>query len=274
MSIELVSRVLNLELPERPATAPSAHVLKSVLLGLANHAYPDGTDAYPSVSTLMRYTALTRRAVQRALRALVDMRLIAEGDQRIVGIKYRGDRHPTNYNLLIDQWPDPVDGGRSPVDKPSTVSTAGRTSRPRGGSPKRARGVHGDMHGAYRERTNRPIEPSREGGSAGLVVPASSVAALHPPTDPPELDPAVPRCARHAGEQEPPPCHGCRRVRERQERQERSVVVELAQRPALSECLSCASPIKRGSEQPDGLCRGCRSAAQLPPGAPIGAACG
>jgi hypothetical protein len=33
-----------------------------VLVGLANHAGPDGTAAFPSVATLVRYTRLAERS--------------------------------------------------------------------------------------------------------------------------------------------------------------------------------------------------------------------
>jgi hypothetical protein len=43
---------------------------KLVLLGLANHARPDGTEARPAVATLAAYAFCSDRTVQRVLRAL------------------------------------------------------------------------------------------------------------------------------------------------------------------------------------------------------------
>ena len=47
---------------------------KVILIGLANHAHPDGTHAFPTVETLQRYAGgekpLDRRTVQRRLREL------------------------------------------------------------------------------------------------------------------------------------------------------------------------------------------------------------
>ena len=40
---------------------------KFVLVGLANHAGPDGTGAFPSVATLVRYTGLSERTVRTCL---------------------------------------------------------------------------------------------------------------------------------------------------------------------------------------------------------------
>jgi hypothetical protein len=43
----------------QPSTA-----CKFVLVGLANHAGPDGIGAFPSVATLVRYTGLSERTVR------------------------------------------------------------------------------------------------------------------------------------------------------------------------------------------------------------------
>ena len=51
MSVEAISWALNL--PPVPANRVAC---KFVLAGLANHAGPDGTGAFPSVATLVRYT--------------------------------------------------------------------------------------------------------------------------------------------------------------------------------------------------------------------------
>ena len=38
-----------------------------MLVGLANHAGPDGTGAFPSVATLVRHTGLSERTVRTCL---------------------------------------------------------------------------------------------------------------------------------------------------------------------------------------------------------------
>jgi hypothetical protein len=63
MSIEALNWALNLKL-DRPA-------LKSVLIGLANHANPTGA-AWPSVDRLSLYTGYSTRAVQRSLKELCE----------------------------------------------------------------------------------------------------------------------------------------------------------------------------------------------------------
>jgi hypothetical protein len=72
MSVEVIARVLS--------DSPTAGNAKVVLLGIANHAHPDGSHAYPSVETLARYARVSRRTVQRVLRALErDGQIVREG---------------------------------------------------------------------------------------------------------------------------------------------------------------------------------------------------
>ncbi len=52
--------------PEVEAGQPSS-ACKFVLVGLANHADPDGGGAFPSVATLVRYTGLSERTVRTCL---------------------------------------------------------------------------------------------------------------------------------------------------------------------------------------------------------------
>ena len=44
---------------------------KFVLLGIANHSKPDGTNSFPSLETLCKYTLLSKSSVQRAIKSLV-----------------------------------------------------------------------------------------------------------------------------------------------------------------------------------------------------------
>jgi DNA-binding transcriptional regulator PaaX len=74
MSVEAISWALNLApVPADRGGQPSS-ACKFVLVGLANHAGPDGTAAFPSVVTLVRYTGLSERTVRTCLD-----RLAAEG---------------------------------------------------------------------------------------------------------------------------------------------------------------------------------------------------
>jgi hypothetical protein len=67
VSVEAISWALNLA-PFRPTVAGSCPApCKFVLVGLANHAGPDGTGAFPSVATLVRYTGRSERTIRTSL---------------------------------------------------------------------------------------------------------------------------------------------------------------------------------------------------------------
>jgi DNA-binding MarR family transcriptional regulator len=72
-----------------------------VLLSLANHAHPDGTNAFPGVATIAHETRMKRRNVQYALRELE-----ASGV-----IKRTGDRRGTNVYRVV-QGAQKTTGGR------------------------------------------------------------------------------------------------------------------------------------------------------------------
>jgi Helix-turn-helix domain len=64
VSVEAISWALNLApVPAGRGGQPSS-ACKFVLVGLANHAGPDGTAAFRSVATLVRYTGLAERTVR------------------------------------------------------------------------------------------------------------------------------------------------------------------------------------------------------------------
>jgi DNA-binding IclR family transcriptional regulator len=56
---------------------------KLVLVGLANHAGPDGAGAFPAVRTLIRYTGLPERTVRTCLDRLERGGLIRPGGSRL-----------------------------------------------------------------------------------------------------------------------------------------------------------------------------------------------
>jgi hypothetical protein len=82
-------------LREAPVTDTSAVL---VLVGLANHASDEGTDAYPSRATLARYARCSVRTVQTKLNLLEKEGVIRRGDQQKVA-HLRGDRRPVVYDL-------------------------------------------------------------------------------------------------------------------------------------------------------------------------------
>ena len=99
MSIEAISWALNAApIP----TGRNASTLAFVLVALANHADPDGHNAFPAVATLARYTRLSERSVQYALRNLEDLNLITPSDPDIVAAYVkRADRRPQGWDLPV-----------------------------------------------------------------------------------------------------------------------------------------------------------------------------
>src|SRR5258707_15529276 len=84
VSVEAISWALNLApVPADRGGQPSS-ACKFVLAGLANHAGPDGTGAFPSVATLVRYTGLSERTVRTCLDRLEAAAIISACDPEIV----------------------------------------------------------------------------------------------------------------------------------------------------------------------------------------------
>jgi Helix-turn-helix domain len=102
VSVEAISWALNLApVPADRGGQPST-ACKFVLVGLANHAGPDGTAAFPSVATLVRYTGLAERTVRICLDRLEAEAIIASCDPDIVAARIkRADRRPQGWDLNL-----------------------------------------------------------------------------------------------------------------------------------------------------------------------------
>ena len=102
VSVEAISWALNLApVPADQGGQPSS-ACKFVLVGLANHAGPDGTAAFPSVTTLVRYTGLSERTVRTCLDRLAAAGIIAPCDPGIVAARIkRADRRPQGWDLNL-----------------------------------------------------------------------------------------------------------------------------------------------------------------------------
>jgi hypothetical protein len=102
VSVEAISWALNLApVPADRGGQPSS-ACKFVLVGLANHAGPDGTGAFPSVATLVRYTGLAERTVRTCLDRLAAEGIIAPCDPGIVAARIkRADRRPQGWDLNL-----------------------------------------------------------------------------------------------------------------------------------------------------------------------------
>ena len=66
MSVEALTWALNLAPVPVDSNGKPNDSCAFVLVGLADHAGPDGRGAFPSVKTLMRYTRKSERTVDRA----------------------------------------------------------------------------------------------------------------------------------------------------------------------------------------------------------------
>ena len=81
-----------------------------MLVGLANHAGPDGTAAFPSVATLVRYTGLSERTVRTGLDRLAADGIISPCDPDIVAARIkRADRRPQGWDLNLSLVRDDLD---------------------------------------------------------------------------------------------------------------------------------------------------------------------
>jgi hypothetical protein len=100
VSVEAISWALNLApVPADRGGQPSS-ACKFVLVGLANHAGPDGTGAFPSVATLVRYTGLSERTVRTCLDRLEAGGIIQACDPDIIAAQIkRADRRPKGWDL-------------------------------------------------------------------------------------------------------------------------------------------------------------------------------
>ncbi|MGP7999530.1 MAG: helix-turn-helix domain-containing protein [Streptosporangiaceae bacterium] len=98
----MISWALNLApVPADRGGQPSS-ACKFVLVGLANHAGPDGTGAFPSVATLVRYTGLAERTVRTCLDRLQAEGIIQPCDPDIVAARIkRADRRPQGWDLNL-----------------------------------------------------------------------------------------------------------------------------------------------------------------------------
>jgi hypothetical protein len=110
VSVEAISWALNLApVPADRGGQPSS-ACKFVLVGLANHAGPDGTGAFPSVATLVRYTGLSERTVRACLDRLQAEGIISPCDPDIVAARIkRADRRPQGWDLNLSLVRDDLD---------------------------------------------------------------------------------------------------------------------------------------------------------------------
>jgi DNA-binding Lrp family transcriptional regulator len=96
VSVEAIAWALNTDAVDNPTS-------KLVLIALANHARPDGRAAFPSITTMQRYTCLSDRAIQKHLRELEERGVIRRCNPEIVAAYIeRADRRPIGYDLVMN----------------------------------------------------------------------------------------------------------------------------------------------------------------------------
>jgi hypothetical protein len=161
-----------------PRDRRDASSLAIVLVGLANHAGPDGRNAFPSNATLTEYTRLSARSVQYALRALEELGLIRPSDPEIVAAHIkRADRRPQGWDLAMERRSSPpstqvvhsasdaVDNAVSGVQALHPEHAAGVQTRRSGAQTATSRGARSapepslNHPGTSRATTPAPAEP-------------------------------------------------------------------------------------------------------------------
>jgi hypothetical protein len=181
MSIEAISWALN-EAPI-PTDRRDASSLAMVLVGLANHADPDGRNAFPSNATLTRYTRLSERSVRNILRELTSLKLIHPSDPGIVAAYIsRADRRPNGYDLNLSLTS--VDNSTHPVDnRGEAADHEGQTVPPAdqdGGHAAQVRGADSAATGG-RVCPRTVPEPSRNRPARARAQGSEAAAAAIPP---------------------------------------------------------------------------------------------
>lgn len=137
MSIEAIKWALN----DAPDVPPQ---LVAVLIGLANHAGPDGKGAFASQARLARYARKSDRAVRNDLAALLKLNLIKISENQGAAAHIRQDQRPVVYELALHRTSGSavppgstvpaVNGDESGQDGSTPGSTVPGGSRVPGGS--------------------------------------------------------------------------------------------------------------------------------------------
>jgi len=149
-----------------PRDRRDASSLTVVLLGLANHADPFGRNAFPAVSTLVKYTRLSERSVQYALRALEELELIGTSDPEIVAAYVkRSDRRPRGWDLAMHRTSTPVDNSVDGVQTVRPADQHGVQTRRNGVQGTPSRGAELAPDPSLNRPKNRPAPSAPRGRS-------------------------------------------------------------------------------------------------------------
>lgn len=180
MSLEAITWALNCA--PIPRDRRDASSLAVVLLGLANHADPFGRNAFPAVSTLVRYTRLSERSVQYALRSLEELALIGPSDPTIVAAYVkRSDRRPRGWDLAVHRSEQAVDNPADGVQSVHPADRHGVQSQGHGVQTATSRGAESAPEPSLNRTRNRP---SRERAPEARSLPAECGQCDARPGDP------------------------------------------------------------------------------------------
>ena len=189
VSVEAISWALNLApIPADRGGQPST-ACKFVLVGLANHAGPDGTGAFPSAATLVRYTGLSERTVRTCLDRLEAAGIMSPCDPGIVAARIkRADRRPQGWDLSLGMVRD--DLAEADIVKlerqfPGLAARLAAMARP--GPDDQTDGMR-PPHPA--PGNGEPVDDSP--GEAQPAQPRGAAIAPEPPREPSTEPPAAP----------------------------------------------------------------------------------
>ena len=191
---------------------------RGILIALAESAWSDGTDAFPSKKTIAEIAVIDPKTVQRRLKTLVARKLIAEGNQdaaAYIPVYFR----PKVYDLLIPySWYPDIDQvnaerkGRSkppltPEDRPDMAPAPPKKHRADKGKTRKKKAAVPEG-GDYKSPRDDTPHNGQEGGTTspgggdyksqtrGLEDPQPS--PYNPPHDPPR--PSVPASGQQNAE--------------------------------------------------------------------------
>jgi hypothetical protein len=146
-----------------------------ILIALAETAWSDGTDAFPSKKTLAEVSVLDPKTVQRRLRSLAARKVIALGNQAAAAYIPEWNR-PNVYDLLIpfSWYPDIAQvnaerkgRGKPPLtaqERPNLAPAPPKKQRADKGKPRKKRVIHKEG-GDYKSPLPGTGETGQEGGT-------------------------------------------------------------------------------------------------------------
>ena len=132
-----------------------------------SHSGPDGTGAFPSVATLVRYTGLSERTVRTCLDRLEAAAIISAFDPEIVAARIkRADRRPQGWDLSLCLVRDDLDEADAAVLEHRLPDRGALSSTARLANDCQSGEVH-------------PLHPGPDDGGA-VDNPSRGVQRLHP----------------------------------------------------------------------------------------------